>query len=68
MKVTYLLFIVALFFLSSCEKEKDIEVKSTITKSEINGLVQKGPFLNGTSIEIYENNSPTPSKVKVYQN
>ncbi len=49
-----------LLILSSCEKENEDEIK--ITKSELKGLVQKGPFLNGTSIDIYElgdNLSPT---------
>ncbi len=52
MKKLCFLFSVILLILSSCEKENTDEIK--ITKSEINGLVQKGPFLNGTSIDIYE--------------
>lgn len=39
--------ILALLF-TSCDKQE------LVTKSEIKGFVQKGPFLNGTAIEIYE--------------
>lgn len=50
-KLCYVFSIILLIF-SSCEKENSDEIK--ISKSELTGLVQKGPFLNGTSIEIYE--------------
>ncbi len=56
-KLVVILFSVILLY--SCEKDK---AENTITKSEVSGVVQKGPFLNGTSIGIYELNddySPT---------
>lgn len=56
-KLVVILFSVILLY--SCEKDK---AENTITKSELSGVVQKGPFLNGTSIGIYELNddySPT---------
>ncbi|KAF0132239.1 MAG: hypothetical protein FD155_763 [Bacteroidetes bacterium] len=56
-KLVVILFSVILLY--SCEKDKS---ENTITKSELSGVVQKGPFLNGTSIGIYELNddySPT---------
>lgn len=56
-KLVVILFSVILLY--SCEKDKS---ENVITKSEISGVVQKGPFLNGTSIGIYELNddySPT---------
>lgn len=59
MKKLPVILITIFIFLFSCKKD-DQEI--IITKSEINGVVQKGPFLNGTSIEIYELNddlSPT---------
>jgi hypothetical protein len=40
---------VSLFILIACNKEVTL-----ITKDSINGVVQKGPFLNGSSICIYE--------------
>lgn len=42
-----------LFIISFCSCKKDKQ----ITKSFLNGAVQKGPFLNGTAVDIYELNS-----------
>lgn len=47
--LVFLLSVFILFY--SCKKDKS---ETIITKPEINGVVQKGPFLNGTSIGIYE--------------
>jgi len=51
MKKLLILFSLFLIGFCSCNKDEEIEV---ITKSSINGVVQKGPFLNGTSITVYE--------------
>lgn len=44
-------FILLVF--SSCKKDNKDE-KTLITRDKINGFIQKGPFLNGTSIGIFE--------------
>ena len=49
-KIFVFLSLLSIIFLFSCKKEKDEQ----ITKSSLNGAVQKGPFLNGTAIDIYE--------------
>jgi hypothetical protein len=49
-KLLVILFSIFILFYS-CKKDKS---ETIITKPEINGVVQKGPFLNGTSIGIYE--------------
>jgi hypothetical protein len=53
MKRNSFLLMICAFLLLSCNN-KDQENETAITKSEINGAVQKGPFLNGTSVDIYE--------------
>lgn len=46
-----ILFLVAsMFFLSSCNKDDN----NLISKEKLSGLIQKGPFLNGTSIIVSE--------------
>jgi hypothetical protein len=52
------------FFFLGCKKTAD-ENKS-ITKPQIKGLVQKGPFLNGTSVSIYELNASFTQTGKQY--
>lgn len=49
-KLFGILFIFPILF-SSCKKD---EPAIKVTKPEIDGVVQKGPFLNGTSIGIFE--------------
>ena len=49
MKKIVLISIVCCLF-SSCKKDED--KVDEFVKSELNGLVQKGPFLNGSSVEI----------------
>ena len=62
MKLKYLLPVFLVFsFLFSCEKEKP-EPKLT----EINGYVQKGPYLNGTSILVTELSSDFVATGKVF--
>jgi hypothetical protein len=48
-KLLLMVWAISLFILSACNKEGTL-----ITKDAINGVVQKGPFLNGSSISIYE--------------
>jgi hypothetical protein len=48
MKILNLAIIVSLIFLLSCEKNDDIQM------ANLNGYVQKGPYLNGTAITISE--------------
>ncbi len=62
MKNFILVVSLAAILFSSCKDEKVIKVK----KTEINGVVQKGPFLNGTSIGIYELNDDYFPTGKVY--
>ncbi len=54
--LTTLYFVMILFLVVSCEKKEDIpeDVPETYLKENINGLVQKGPFINGTSITVSE--------------
>ena len=52
--LSILIFSCVLIFLSNCKKESDT-IK--ISKAKISGYVQKGPFVNGTTIQMYELNS-----------
>ena len=52
MKKSFLIFAAIILLFASCEEEKTEEIK--ITRTELKGYVQKGPFLNGTSIKISE--------------
>jgi hypothetical protein len=56
--------IIAIFILNSCSK--DDESKSIIKKEKISGFVQKGPFINGTSISINELNTDLSQTGKTY--
>jgi hypothetical protein len=49
MKKTLFFCIIILLLFSNCNKENGL-----IKKESISGLVQKGPFINGTSITFYE--------------
>lgn len=61
-KLFFLLSLVIVIF-SSCEKDNEVPL---INKSSINGYVQKGPFLNGTSISLYELNSSYSTTGKAF--
>lgn len=66
MKKIYLVLLAfTLFVFSSCKKNND-EEKPLILKDAINGFVQKGPFLNGTSMGIYELNDTYSPTGKIY--
>jgi hypothetical protein len=52
--ITYTFILLALL-LNSCKKDEAIpEPKKPFTKSKITGVSQKGPFLNGSSLTVFE--------------
>jgi uncharacterized protein (TIGR02145 family) len=53
------LILFAIIFAISCDQDKIVHNDSgeTIQREQITGFVQKGPFINGTSISMYELNS-----------
>ena len=56
-----LLILLSLFFSDSCNKD------TVIKKEKITGNVQKGPYLTGTSVEMYELNSSMERTGKSYR-
>jgi uncharacterized protein (TIGR02145 family) len=48
-----ILLVLSIFLTSTCKKEEEPK----IVKSKVTGLVQKGPYVNGTSISMFELNS-----------
>jgi hypothetical protein len=59
MKILPFILLILTICLFSCNKDNET---GKITKATLNGAVQKGPFLNGTAIDIYElDNSLTPT-------
>lgn len=63
MKKTFFLLSLAIVIFSSCAKDDEVLL---INNASINGYVQKGPFLNGTSISLYELNNSYSSTGKVF--
>ena len=59
-KLLAVLFVFAIL-LNACEKDDDIQ-----TIANIEGVVQKGPFLNGTSLTMYELSSDCTPTGKTY--
>jgi hypothetical protein len=60
MKTSVLITLIALFaavIIISCEKNNNKDDNITITKERVTGFVQKGPFINGSSITVSELNS-----------
>ncbi len=53
MNRSILLLVISSILLISCKKNEEAN-DILITKSEITGAVQKGPFLNGTAMDVYE--------------
>lgn len=53
MKTLLRIFFIAIIGLVSCKKDKETAV-STFTKDKISGSSQKGPFLNGSSLTVFE--------------
>lgn len=61
-----ILFSVMLMVLISCENEDFLNKTTPVFKECISGTVQKGPFLNGTSITISELNADFIQTGKVF--
>ncbi|HEX7584253.1 MAG TPA: hypothetical protein VF373_06155, partial [Prolixibacteraceae bacterium] len=57
------LLAVCILFLPSCKKNDSPEV---LTKEKLSGFIQKGPFLNGTSVSISELRSDISQTGKVF--
>ena len=56
-KLIFIIAVLVTVFMISCKKdiqEQKPVITNGINKSAMSGFVQKGPFLNGTSIAIYE--------------
>ncbi len=53
-KLNFLVFLSFLMIIVSCDNKEEAEETTTYTKYSVNGYVQKGPYLNGTSITISE--------------
>lgn len=66
MKNLYYLLVISLLVFSSCKKDNEVNEDPLITKSVVNGYVQKGPFLNGTSIVVSELDSSYSATGKVF--
>jgi hypothetical protein len=49
-----LFFSSCILLLSTCKKETDENKITPIVKNKLSGYVQKGPYINGTSIQMYE--------------
>ena len=64
MKQYLIVPIIVIFILNSCSK--DDESTPVIKKEKISGFVQKGPFINGTSISINELNTDLSQTGKTY--
>lgn len=64
MKKYLIASIITIFILNSCSK--DDATTPVITKERISGFVQKGPFINGTSILINELNTDLSQTGKIY--
>jgi hypothetical protein len=60
----FITLLIAVFILFSCKKEN--QSTSILTKENISGYVQKGPFINGTSISVNELNADLSQTGKVY--
>lgn len=64
MKRNYLLLGLAILLVAACKKEEI--TNTTPINTSVNGLVQKGPFVNGTAIDLFELNSSLSSTGKVF--
>jgi hypothetical protein len=60
----FVTLLIAVFILFSCKKEN--QSTSILTKENISGYVQKGPFINGTSISVNELSADLSQTGKVY--
>jgi len=66
--ISLLLISLAMLFLGvSCTTEEEQPVKGkTLTKSSVDGVIQKGPFINGSSVTLYELSDSLVATGKVY--
>lgn len=64
MKNCLLISILLLTVFSGCKK--DSKTPTEVNRDKISGYVQKGPFINGTSISIYELNDDLSQTGKTY--
>lgn len=65
MKTNFILIIMLLAILTSCNE--DIDFTERHSKKDIHGVVQKGPFISGTSISVNELNSDLSQTGKIFQ-
>ena len=62
LRSTLLFIAVFVLFLASCKEDTD----DLISKEKLSGFIQKGPFLNGTSISVSELNKDLSQSGKVF--
>jgi hypothetical protein len=64
--LNYLILIVSFLLVSSCKKDESKNTDITYKKDKISGYIQKGPYINGTSIMISELSSTLNPTGKVF--
>ncbi len=65
-KATFLLVLVIVFFFFSCEEDEKNNDNQPLSIEKILGYVQKGPFINGTSIMVSELNEDLSQTGKTF--
>ena len=65
-KLNYLILIVSILLVASCKKDESKNTDITYKKDKISGYIQKGPYINGTSIMISELSSTLNPTGKVF--
>ncbi|MFZ4454759.1 MAG: hypothetical protein ACOYOT_00910 [Bacteroidales bacterium] len=63
-KISLLVPVVLALLFAACTKEETLS--KTISKQSISGLIQKGPFVNGSSITLYELSDKLAPSGKVF--
>jgi hypothetical protein len=64
--LNYLILIVSVLVVASCTKDESKNTDITYKKDKISGYIQKGPYINGTSIMISELSSTLNPTGKVF--
>lgn len=64
-RIIFIVFSLIVAMSISCKKEKE-ENTIVVTKSSVNGVIQKGPFISGSSISIYEMDASLSQTGKSY--
>ena len=64
--LNYLILIVSILIVTSCKKDESNNKDITYKKDKISGYIQKGPYINGTSIMISELSSTLNPTGKVF--